>query len=255
MNKQELIDKAVITLGGKWIFPDDNLVTPSTSNSQYKPHAEFESICNLDHLGPRWEFVCNKEDFQQRASELGYINGYRWGVEYPTNGKKPDLPDDLVIEWRAAPHPLAPTFEKWIECEVGKLCWSVDVGGAVSVAEFKITDQRYKPADTSYLDSASEAAESKSSAESVSESAELSIAIADAMNVAVESGEIEIAKRLQEINKDVLAEANKRKAEAEKKRVVDAVQQLVHEFNHCVYVSDELLAFLHDKGYLRTPSK
>ena len=177
--------------------------------------------------------------------ELGYINGFRWGVEYPTNGKKPDLPDDLDLEYWTGEFGSG-------ESNIISLNWSCDPVDCYPIIKFKITDERYKPADTSYL--VSEIQESKSNAENVSEAAELSIAIADAMNVAVESGEIEIAKRLQEINKDVLAAANKRKAEAEKKRVVDAVQRLVHEFDHCTYVSDELLAFLHDKGYLRTPS-
>lgn len=40
----------------------------------------------------------------------GFINGYRWGVEYPTNGKKPDLPDDIYID---------------VKCEKGTNEWQV----------------------------------------------------------------------------------------------------------------------------------
>lgn len=79
---------------------------------------------------------------QNRAKELGYVNGYRWGIEYQTNGKKPDLPDNVLISvagefingnWYI--HEFATTGVNWKDS-----------------IKFKITDTRYKPADTSYLD-------------------------------------------------------------------------------------------------------
>jgi hypothetical protein len=73
-------------------------------------------------------------------NNTGFINGYRWGVEYPTNGSKPNLPDDVIIQLSA---PM---------CR-GSL--SVFAGSAMYAAKgatFKIIDERYKPEDTSYLD-------------------------------------------------------------------------------------------------------
>jgi hypothetical protein len=73
-------------------------------------------------------------------NNTGFISGYRWGVEYPTNGSKPDLPDDVIIQLSA---PM---------CR-GSL--SVFAGSAMCAAKgatFKIIDERYKPEDTSYLD-------------------------------------------------------------------------------------------------------
>jgi hypothetical protein len=71
----------------------------------------------------------------------GYINGYRWGVEYPTNGKRPDLDGDVVVEMRhnyGAWHGDGPDALGNFHCK--------------SFCAFRITDQRYKPADTSYLE-------------------------------------------------------------------------------------------------------
>jgi hypothetical protein len=137
MDKKELIDKAVKELKGKWIdetgeenhlyrFYGGRLVTGVYSTTPSTP-----------------EYVCNKEEFQQRARELGWINGYQFGVEYPTNGKKPDLPDDLLL---------------LIKCEKGSNTWhsqpvkSLDVVWSndfteIPASHFKIIDERYKPVE------------------------------------------------------------------------------------------------------------
>jgi len=135
MNKQELLDKAVHELNG--VLPMD--IDGVEACSGYY-------IVRNDCLYLRGKaFICYAEEFQQRAKELGYINGYRWGVEYPTNGKKPDLPDDVAISW-------LDEYETWCGSMVGNLKWSKYHGGFIDIEKFKITDQRYKPADTSYLD-------------------------------------------------------------------------------------------------------
>ncbi len=86
-------------------------------------------------IGDRAEIHVYAEYFDQRARELGFINGYRWGVEYPTNGKKPDLPDDVVV------------------CiENGSMRDSVDGWDWGLIGSFRMVDDRYKPQDTSYLD-------------------------------------------------------------------------------------------------------
>ena len=77
MNKQELIDKAVDELKGVW--PEDE----GYDSFRYSPENSAPMIY--------------KQEFQQRARELGWINGYKWGVEYPTNGKKPYFMDALKL--------------------------------------------------------------------------------------------------------------------------------------------------------------
>jgi len=85
-----------------------------------------------------------RSEFESAASKMGYINGYRWGVEYPTNGKRPDLPDDLLVDRN-----YGYRFEHG-QAEVSCVDW-------LGCKSFKITDPRYKPADTSYLKKVSEA--------------------------------------------------------------------------------------------------
>ena len=56
---------------------------------------------------------------------------YKYGVEYPTNGVKPDLPDDVVV------------------CIEGQCCESrdsVDGWDWPRIKSFRIVDDRYKPA-------------------------------------------------------------------------------------------------------------
>jgi hypothetical protein len=138
MNKQELIDKAVHESNGLWpmIRPED----------EYAGLYD-DGVSVLCHCGSGKKHYTGwnvyKYEFEQRARELGYINGYRYGVEYPTNGKKPDLPEDASVQVRND------VYAFWTCGQVGGLSWS-------NVFKFKITDQRYKPADTSYLDSVSE---------------------------------------------------------------------------------------------------
>lgn len=73
------------------------------------------------------------EYFEKRARELGWINGYKWGVEYATNGKKPDLPDGVRVQrkftdcWSNCTFPHS-TYKDWGE-----------------VTAFRIVDERYKP--------------------------------------------------------------------------------------------------------------
>jgi hypothetical protein len=71
-------------------------------------------------------------------NNTGFINGYRWGVEYPTNGSKPNLPDDVIIQLSA---PM---------CRGALSVFSSMY--AAKGATFKIIDERYKPEDASYLD-------------------------------------------------------------------------------------------------------
>ena len=59
---------------------------------------------------------------------------YKYGVEYPTNGVKPDLPDDVLVEqfWRG----------RWLKTVRACGDWRSWVG----TSAFRIVDDRYKPA-------------------------------------------------------------------------------------------------------------
>ena len=119
MNKQEFIDRVVHSRKGAWPLNVDSLA--------FNNNATGESM---------W---IPKEEFQQRARDLGYVNGYRFGIEYPTNGKKPDLPDDVLV--------TVIGINGMANKEM-----SADNVDFLFVRTFKITDTRYKPADTSYFD-------------------------------------------------------------------------------------------------------
>ena len=128
MNKQELIDNAVHELKGVLRNHKDYWFE-NLDMFLYYPEGSFDRI-----------YLCTTEEFQQRARELGYVNGYRYGVEYPTNGSKPDLPDDVIIQ-------LSAPMRRGVLS-----AFAVSAMYAAKGATFKITDERYKPEDASYLD-------------------------------------------------------------------------------------------------------
>lgn len=192
------------------------------------------------------------------------LNGYRWGVEYPTNSKKPDLPDDFIV-----------CIDRDLSTSARD---SVAVWNWAMIKSFRITDQRYKPADTSYL--VSETPESKSNAENVSDwydyEAQKAVALPP-VDLICESfnhqrDEWVKVKTLKAETKSkelacVTLESeghwgwlfwgckfrpldHNRKAEAEKKRVVDAV---VSAWSDIPDMTDfkECFSKLYDLGYLR----
>lgn len=71
-------------------------------------------------------------------NERCLINGYEWGVEYKTNGEKPNLPDDVEVEWAS--------HAQWVR--VDKVCnleWGKSDPYCVPITKFRIVDERYKP--------------------------------------------------------------------------------------------------------------
>lgn len=84
----------------------------------------------------------------QRAKELGYINGYKYGVEYETNGEKPNLPDDITVSYRAG---------MWLGVT------DVETANWERANSFEIIDSRYKPKE----ESVSEIPESDNNSEDV----------------------------------------------------------------------------------------
>jgi hypothetical protein len=125
------LDDAVIELDGVWPSKSDLCV--------YMVEYVSPKVWSAGSQVANWLFT--KEQFTQRAKELGFVGKYRWGVEYPTDGKRLDLDDDIIVE---------------MKCKSGE--WHP--AGADEFYLFdpsyfsalKIVDRRYKPADTSYLD-------------------------------------------------------------------------------------------------------
>lgn len=129
LDKQKLIDEAVIGTNGKW---------PSEHRSCRYPMSFLSK--NVWSCGSSsFEAICSKDEFETRAKQLGYINGFRWGMEYPTNGKRPDIQGDVLIEFKM---PM---------CNAAFSIISKEAVYLAKGATFKITDERYKPQDTGYL--------------------------------------------------------------------------------------------------------
>lgn len=132
MNKQELIDDLIDLLDGKL----RNHTQVYISGEQiYKYHSETSAQA---------VFVCTKDEFTRRARELGWINGYKYGVEYETNGKKPDLPDDVVVDIRIdnITHKNNWRSECALRIPPDKIS-KIEFGDDVTA--FRIVDERYKP--------------------------------------------------------------------------------------------------------------
>lgn len=122
MKKQELIDKAVEDLKGKFPSPLKQYDTLYWSNGGTYFGGDDASIHKI---------ICSREEFTQRAKELGWLNGFKYGVEYPTNGKKPDLPDDVEIIYIT-------DLEEYSLDNAGQYNW-------FNAVAFRIVDERYKP--------------------------------------------------------------------------------------------------------------
>lgn len=130
MNKQELINKAVEDLKG---------VTPEHERLFVTCYGDYSSMPFGYKPILQNEYICTKDEFTQRARELGWINGYKYGVEYETNGKKPDLVGQVIIE---------PFYRGEWQCRarVDELNWDFDnMGYDYPVTKFRIVDQRFKP--------------------------------------------------------------------------------------------------------------
>jgi hypothetical protein len=101
---------------------------------------------SIDFYGTSFELKCEtlgkpvESATISKCESICWINGYKWGVEYQTNGEKPDLPDDLVIEW-------LDIDGKWIKTNAKGVCWTKAMCGAFDIEKFRIVDERYKPVE------------------------------------------------------------------------------------------------------------
>ncbi len=265
------IDKAVHDLKG--VLPD--LVHPAQDARSIDVGSYFLLSDNV-HFKSRAGVItsCTEGEFEKRASELGYINGYRYGIEYPTDGKKPDLPDDVVVEMRRK-------NGSWHEDGEDEL----NQFHHRSFSAFKITDERYKPKDTSYLDNHGVGGDNKEIAKSVVVNSEdwydyetqktlrlPPVGVECEANNGGNSGYFycEVVAYHFKSGRPILKTKNSpiytlteaphcwnfrpldwnRKAEAERKRVVDAAVAIVVDAN----ITEDVLGFLYDEGYLRMPA-
>lgn len=141
----ETIKKFVLMSNGTWptkaelVFLSVQRHFPKVLTYLYSGETVKSVEFELEDVG----LSVTKDVFYKAAEELGFINGYRWGVEYPTNGKKPDLLGDTSVQVRND------VYAFWTCGQVGGLSWS-------NVFKFKITDVRSIPADTSYLNASSQ---------------------------------------------------------------------------------------------------
>jgi hypothetical protein len=142
--KMKTLDDLVIGRNGLWFTLDEVIKSFQCGESLFV-HGSSPVEFGFRLSGT----VISKEQFQQRVKELGFVGRYRWGVEYKTDGKRPELADDVVVDIR-----INNDFHEngWRSLR-GHATYSVDaILWDEEVTAFKITDQRYKPQDTSYLD-------------------------------------------------------------------------------------------------------
>jgi hypothetical protein len=193
----------------------------------------------------------------------GFINGYRWGIEYPTNGKKPDLANDVLVDVKCKKG--SGEWQGWTDMTVADTAWT-EAQNYISATSFKIIDERYKPSDTSYLD-----------APNVKESLmdewyDYDNQKAIALPKAGEYCQVYLngwyncyivglddlggcvfrkdGEYMQRITDDSFRPLDhNRKSEAEKKRVVDAAMSIVVD----AHMLEDILGSLYDAGYLRLP--
>ena len=67
------------------------------------------------------------------------MKSYEYMKEYECNGVKPDLPDDVKIEF------LIKGQSSWFDTIVGELVWANGLRGVDDIEKFRIVDERWKP--------------------------------------------------------------------------------------------------------------
>lgn len=118
-----LIDEAIAKLKGLWGGDELEYLIDVSHSMMYVPKTLSSTY-----------LICTRQEFEQRAKELGYINGYKYGVEYPVLCEKPDdLPDDVEVEC------FSKNSLKWYSAK--RAASERDWSGTIL---FRIADERYK---------------------------------------------------------------------------------------------------------------
>lgn len=205
MDKQEFIGKAVDELKGIWC-------SPSLTTSWYIMSGGVMANKNYDETFTR-------EEFEKRARELGWINGYKYGVEYETNGNKPDLPDDVRIEW------INGDRDDWAgNCTVRSLNWAGNPL-CMPVEKFRIVDERYKPVYFKCTGKPSVDGGKPVEVDQVQDDkpkkdlSDAIFAMLDAVDVLIDAGEIKHARQLKDAANVIQAKQKQKLADEKKKEV------------------------------------
>ena len=175
MKQQELIDKSVEYLKGVWL--DET----GEENHLYRFYSG-RFVTGVYFIPTTSEYVCTKEQFITRAKELGWVSGFKWGVEYPTNGKQPELAGDVLCN---TVHQDGERLE-YNDHTVKDWDWP-------ELKAFYIIDPRYKPKDP------------EPQTKNTKDLSDVIFAVSDAISVAVDAGAMPAARDLQKINRDLLA--------------------------------------------------
>lgn len=244
MNKQELIDRAVLAHKGIFPYGKRQIIIVSTPRNDCWGEGKYdkfsgtaEELYILLEGEPLWVPVCDYNEFLQRAKELGFVEqtGYRWGVEYETNGEKPELPDVKV--------------KVCIDKNDWSYASSVHGFNWDNTKYFRIVDERYKPVEavpsapiTNFDDYDGEFEAPEPDRFDVADVLLEQIAVLNKL------GENDLADVLQEVNAKLIAKVE---AEALRERVVDAVYEygLSQGYDQC---KKELEGY-YDKGFLKLP--
>lgn len=126
-------NRIIQTDDGHWYGLKDNCTPHITNEWKGDQLHLLREECEYLQTG---EVIGNWQDtLEQRPETEGKEQPmkYEYGIEYETNGEKPDLPDDVLVEY------MRKDWKGWI---------GVDTAGAwrwKCCTSFRIVDQRYKP--------------------------------------------------------------------------------------------------------------
>jgi len=124
INISERVDRLIVAHSGEWLWDFEEF--------------ELYTRCMTQHTRV-W-----KQAYLNRAKELGFIGKYRWGVEYATKGKKPEIDGHIEVEV------VIVINGKRMSGSASDWTWP-DKSQFAHITHFKIIDERYKPQDTRYL--------------------------------------------------------------------------------------------------------
>lgn len=73
--KLELLDKAIEEHNGVWYGSGDCLITSGQLNVYFAVGEKFDFVTKGSYIAGYWDYLCSKDQYLQRAKELGYPKG------------------------------------------------------------------------------------------------------------------------------------------------------------------------------------